>query len=82
MAALNHPWVFVILLILFLLLAIWLLPRIWRAIKRAAHAVRRWFGGGDEAGSTRQEGLGARRQEVLKELYRNDGNGNTGAPLR
>jgi len=31
--ALHHPWVFLILLLLFILLMIWLLPRIWRGVK-------------------------------------------------
>jgi len=32
-AALNYPWAFVCFLVLFLGLAIWLLPKIWRAVK-------------------------------------------------
>lgn len=32
--ALNHPWVFLGLFGLFVLLAIWLLPRLWRGIRR------------------------------------------------
>jgi hypothetical protein len=31
--ALNHPYVFLALLVLFVLLAAWLLPRLWRGIK-------------------------------------------------
>ena len=38
--ALNHPWVFIILLVLFILLMIWLLPKLWRGIK----AVFRFLG--------------------------------------
>ncbi len=37
--ALNHPWVFLTLLVLFILLMIWLLPKLWRGIKR----VFRWL---------------------------------------
>jgi uncharacterized protein DUF4126 len=33
-AALTHPLVFVIFLILFIIMMIWLLPKIWRGIKR------------------------------------------------
>lgn len=33
-AALNHPWLFVVFLILFIGLMVWLLPKIWRGIKR------------------------------------------------
>ncbi|MGE0650647.1 MAG: DUF4126 domain-containing protein, partial [Alphaproteobacteria bacterium] len=44
-AAVKHPWVFVILQVLFVALMIWLLPKIWRGVKR----VFRWlFGGGKE----------------------------------
>ena len=71
-AALNHPWLFVALMIVFLLLAIWLLPKIWRAIKRAAHAVGRWFGKDETPAGQHGEGLEARRQEVLKDLYPDD----------
>lgn len=80
-AALNHPWLFVALLILFLLLAIWLLPKIWRAIKRAAHAIGRWFNGRNGEYGEQKEGLEARRREVLKELYPDDDR-NPGAPAR
>jgi Domain of unknown function (DUF4126) len=43
--ALKHPWVFVVLLGLFLLLMIWLLPKIWRGIRRVFSALGRLFGG-------------------------------------
>ncbi len=79
-AALNHPWLFVALLILFLLAAAWLLPRLWRAIKRAAHALHRWFGGrAATSGAARHEGLGERRRELVQELHRED-NGGAGGP--
>ncbi|OOY41447.1 hypothetical protein BOV91_11430, partial [Solemya velum gill symbiont] len=41
--ALNYPVLFIAALILFILLAIWLLPKIWRAIKRIAAKIRGWF---------------------------------------
>ena len=81
-AALNHPWLFIVLLVLFLLLAIWLLPKIWRAIKRAAHAVRRWFGGKSPTGVPEADGLDARRQDVLKALYQDDTDAAPGGPPR
>jgi len=31
--ALNYPWAFVIFLVLFILLMVWLLPKVWRGIK-------------------------------------------------
>ena len=33
-AAIQHPYVFIAALVLFLILAIWLLPKLWRGIKR------------------------------------------------
>ena len=41
--ALNHPWLFVILLILFILLVAWLLPKIWRLLKAAGKTLFSWF---------------------------------------
>ena len=43
-AALNHPVVFLLLFALFIVLAIWLLPKLWRALRRIAGTVARWFG--------------------------------------
>ncbi len=42
--ALHHPWVFIGLLVAFILLMIWLLPKIWRGIKALARAIGRLFG--------------------------------------
>jgi hypothetical protein len=52
-AALNYPWVFVALMVGFLIFAIWVLPRIWRAIKAVVRRLRAWLrgesgGGGPE----------------------------------
>ncbi|WP_457672947.1 DUF4126 domain-containing protein [Thiolapillus sp.] len=41
--ALNHPWLFVLLLTLFILLAAWLLPKIWRLLKAAGKTLTTWF---------------------------------------
>lgn len=41
--ALNYPWLFVLLLILFILLAIWLLPKIWRLLRKAGKTLFGWF---------------------------------------
>ncbi|MEM7541036.1 MAG: DUF4126 domain-containing protein [Pseudomonadota bacterium] len=46
--ALNHPYVFGVLLALFLLLIAWLLPKIFRALKMIAARVRRFFGGAED----------------------------------
>jgi len=45
-AAVNHPWLFLAALMLFIALMIWLLPKIWRGIRSAF----RWlFGKGKDA---------------------------------
>jgi uncharacterized membrane protein YjgN (DUF898 family) len=44
-AALNHPIVFLILLGLFILLMIWLLPKIFRAIQAVYRKFRSMFSG-------------------------------------
>jgi hypothetical protein len=44
-AALNHPWLFIVGLVVFLLLVAWLLPKLWRAIRKAVATTRRWFSG-------------------------------------
>lgn len=43
--ALAHPWTFLLLLGLFLLLLAWLLPRLWRGIRGLLAAIGRFFGG-------------------------------------
>ncbi len=42
--ALNHPWIFLSLLILFILLMVWLLPKLWWAVKQIYLAIGRLFG--------------------------------------
>ena len=42
--ALNYPLAFVIFIVVFILLAIWLLPKLWRAIKDIVSTIRGWFG--------------------------------------
>ena len=44
--ALNHPWMFLGLLVLFIALMIWLLPKLWRLIVLLCGRMVRWFGGG------------------------------------
>jgi uncharacterized protein DUF4126 len=43
-AALYHPVLFIIGLIIFILLMIWVLPRLWRLIKRLFLHIGSWFG--------------------------------------
>ncbi len=42
-AALNYPIAFVAFIVVFILLAIWLLPKLWRAIKGIVATIRGWF---------------------------------------
>ena len=43
--ALNHPRVFIGLLIVFILLMVWMVPKIWRGIKALLDRLRRLFSG-------------------------------------
>ncbi len=62
LAAVSHPVVFLVILAGFLLLLIWLLPWLWRGIKRVFGAIARFFGGGGTSGNeTKDEGGGPRR---------------------
>ena len=42
--ALNHPWIFLGLLVLFILLMAWALPKLWRFLKGIFRAIGRLFG--------------------------------------
>ncbi len=44
-ASLHHPVLFLIALALSIALVIWLIPKIWRGIKRVFSRIRGWFGG-------------------------------------
>jgi hypothetical protein len=54
-AAVNHPLVFLGILVVFLLLLIWLMPKLWRGIKRVLGAIGRLFGGGGQEPPVRVE---------------------------
>jgi hypothetical protein len=43
--ALNHPWLFLLFLVAFILLMIWLLPKLWRGIKRVFSFIGNLFRG-------------------------------------
>jgi len=43
-AALHHPWLFICLLVAFVLLALWLLPKLWNGIKKVFSFLGRLFG--------------------------------------
>jgi hypothetical protein len=51
-AALHHPWWFLTALVLFVLLMVWLLPRLWRGIKGLLYRLGRLFGRGASAPPT------------------------------
>lgn len=61
--ALNHPLLFIGFLILFLALLIWLIPRIWRGLKRVFAAVARMFGRREAAGPDPVARVEARKTE-------------------
>lgn len=42
--ALYHPFIFLGLLVLFIVLMIWLLPKIWRGLKKVFSVLGRWLG--------------------------------------
>ncbi|MBW2320585.1 MAG: DUF4126 domain-containing protein [Deltaproteobacteria bacterium] len=44
--ALNYPWLFIALMIVFILLMIWLLPKLWRGIKKVFGFIGRLLGYG------------------------------------
>ncbi|MCB1775595.1 MAG: DUF4126 domain-containing protein [Gammaproteobacteria bacterium] len=67
-AALNHPWVFVALLTVFLLLIAWLLPKLWRAIRRSLRAVGRWLGAAKTGPGTDPDTTRGSRHAMLQEM--------------
>lgn len=42
-ASLNYPLAFVAFIVVFILLAIWLLPKLWRMVKNIVDTIRGWF---------------------------------------
>ncbi len=47
--ALQHPWFFIILMVVFLIFLAWVLPKIWRAIKMVFSRIARFFKGEKKA---------------------------------
>jgi hypothetical protein len=43
-ASLTHPWIFIALLAFFIVLLIWLMPKLWRGIKKVFSVLGRWLG--------------------------------------
>lgn len=50
--ALNHPWLFLVALVVFLLLLVWLLPKLWSGVKKVFGFLARLFGGNREKPET------------------------------
>lgn len=48
-AALHHPWLFLALVLVFIILSIWLLPKLWRFIKKVFTFIGRLFRRGTPA---------------------------------
>lgn len=44
-AALYHPWLFLVALVVFIVIMIWLLPKLWQGIKRVFNYIRELFQG-------------------------------------
>jgi hypothetical protein len=54
-AALYHPWYFILFLFLFILLLIWVLPKLWRGIKKIFALIGRFFGFGKTSGNEEEK---------------------------
>ena len=67
-AALSHPWAFLVMLAVFILVVAWTLPKLWRAVKILFQKLGRFFGGGQEEET--KGAAGERRKDVLSDLYK------------
>jgi hypothetical protein len=65
-AALNYPLVFLALFAVFIALAIWLMPKIWRALKNLVNRISAFFKGSEKDGHPITT---AGRSETLKSLF-------------
>jgi len=66
--ALNYPIIFICLLVLFALIVIWILPRIWRTLKALFQRIGAWFSGRKDD-PTPSSIPGQTRRDILKTLY-------------
>ena len=48
--ALNYPWLFITFMVIFILLMIWLLPKLWKGIKKVLEFIVRFFQKNKERG--------------------------------
>jgi hypothetical protein len=69
--ALHYPLAFLLLLVLFIALVIWLLPKLWRALKRLFQRLGHFFRGSKET----SPGLHTpkQREEVMRDLFPSEG---------
>lgn len=67
-AALSHPWTFLAMLALFILIVAWALPKLWRAVGILFRKIGHVFGGAQE--KQRNETIGNGRKDVLRDLYK------------
>ena len=58
-AALRYPWQFLLFLIVFVLLLIWLLPKLWRGVKKVFGFIGRLLGFGGKQSPAVPEALPA-----------------------
>lgn len=79
--ALHHPWVFLGLMLAFIVLMVWLLPKIWGAIKSVFGWIGRLFGGkhAPPAATTPDPPSGQDRMDMLDQLERLKGLLDSGA---
>jgi hypothetical protein len=73
-AALNYPVVFIILLVLFVALVIWLLPKMWRALKSLFRRLGALFGK-QPPGPVPYTGKEPDHPDVLKSLFHSASSG-------
>lgn len=75
-AALNHPVLFLGLLLLFTILMVWLLPRLWRAIKTVGRKVAAFFGAKPATTTPATATSTEAQPDILGNLLRNSRDGN------
>jgi len=66
--ALHYPIVFIVLLVVFILIIIWALPRIWRTLKSLFQRIGAWISGRKDD-PTPSNIPGQTRRDILKTLY-------------
>lgn len=70
--ALQHPWVFIALLIVFILALIWLLPKLWQGIRKVFGLIGRLFGPGKTEAPMQRKQPGESLNHVGSEQNRNE----------